>query len=28
VLVLLYFPLGVVGTLAQKGRLPRFLDWD
>ncbi|MGX1099726.1 branched-chain amino acid ABC transporter permease [Amorphus sp. MBR-141] len=28
VLALLYFPLGVVGTLAQKGRLPRFLDWD
>jgi len=28
VLVLLFFPLGVVGTLAQKGRLPRFLDWD
>lgn len=28
VLVLLYFPLGVVGTLAQKGRLPRFLNWD
>lgn len=27
-IVLLYFPLGVIGTLAQKGRLPRFLDWD
>lgn len=28
VLVLLYFPLGIVGTLAQKNRLPRILDWD
>lgn len=28
VLALLYFPNGLVGTLALKGRLPRFLDWD
>lgn len=28
VIVLLYFPNGIVGTLAQKRRLPRFLDWD
>jgi branched-chain amino acid transport system permease protein len=28
VLALLYFPNGVVGTLARKKRLPRFLDWD
>lgn len=27
-LTLMFFPLGVVGTLAKKGRLPRFLDWD
>ena len=27
-LVLLYFPNGVVGSLARAGRLPRFLDWD
>ena len=27
-LTLLYFPLGVVGTLARKKMLPRFLDWD
>jgi hypothetical protein len=26
--VLLFFPLGVVGTLREKGRLPAFLDWD
>jgi branched-chain amino acid transport system permease protein len=26
--VLLFFPLGVVGTLREKGRLPSFLDWD
>jgi branched-chain amino acid transport system permease protein len=26
--VLLFFPLGVVGTLRDKGRLPSFLDWD
>jgi branched-chain amino acid transport system permease protein len=25
---LLFFPLGVVGTLRDKGRLPRALDWD
>ena len=25
---LMFFPLGIVGTLAKKGRLPRFLDWD
>ena len=25
---LLFFPLGIVGTLRQKGRLPRVLDWD
>ena len=22
------FPLGLVGTLAAKGKLPRFLNWD
>jgi len=27
-LVLLFFPNGIVGTLRSKGRLPRFLDWD
>ncbi|MGQ7793876.1 branched-chain amino acid ABC transporter permease [Faunimonas sp. B44] len=27
-LVLMYFPNGIVGTLRQKKRLPRFLDWD
>jgi branched-chain amino acid transport system permease protein len=27
-LTLMFFPLGIVGTLAKKGRLPRFLDWD
>jgi branched-chain amino acid transport system permease protein len=26
--VLLFFPLGVVGTLRDRGRLPSFLDWD
>jgi branched-chain amino acid transport system permease protein len=26
--VLMFFPLGIVGTLAKKGKLPRFLDWD
>jgi branched-chain amino acid transport system permease protein len=26
--VLLFFPLGVVGTLRDRGRLPGFLDWD
>ena len=25
---LLFFPLGVVGTLREKRRLPRILDWD
>jgi branched-chain amino acid transport system permease protein len=25
---LMFFPHGIVGTLAKKGRLPRFLDWD
>lgn len=28
VLVLIFFPLGIVGTLAQKRRLPRWLNWD
>ena len=28
VAVLLFFPLGVVGTLRKMGRLPAFLDWD
>lgn len=27
-LVLMYFPHGVVGSLARAGKLPRFLDWD
>lgn len=27
-LTLMLFPLGIVGTLAKKGKLPRFLDWD
>lgn len=26
--VLIFFPLGVVGSLRQRGRLPAFLDWD
>jgi branched-chain amino acid transport system permease protein len=26
--VLLFFPMGVVGTLRDRGRLPAFLDWD
>jgi len=26
--VLLYFPSGLVGSLARTGRLPRFLNWD
>ncbi|MBV6656633.1 MAG: branched-chain amino acid ABC transporter permease [Devosiaceae bacterium] len=26
--VLLFFPLGVVGTLAKAGKLPRILNWD
>jgi branched-chain amino acid transport system permease protein len=25
---LMFFPLGVIGTLARKGRLPRILNWD
>lgn len=25
---LMFFPLGLVGTLARKGKLPRFLNWD
>ena len=28
VLTLMYFPNGIVGTLARKRKLPRFLDWD
>ncbi len=28
VTVLLFFPLGIVGTLRQKQLLPAFLDWD
>lgn len=28
VLVLLFFPAGIVGTLKERGRLPRFLDWE
>jgi branched-chain amino acid transport system permease protein len=27
-LVLMFFPHGLVGSLAKAGRLPRFLDWD
>lgn len=27
-LVLLFFPLGIVGTLKERGKLPIFLDWD
>ncbi|HSL25817.1 MAG TPA: branched-chain amino acid ABC transporter permease, partial [Acidimicrobiia bacterium] len=26
--VLLFFPQGIVGTLRDRGRLPGFLDWD
>lgn len=26
--VLLFFPLGIVGSLKEAGRLPAFLDWD
>jgi branched-chain amino acid transport system permease protein len=26
--VLMFFPHGLVGSLAKAGRLPRFLDWD
>jgi branched-chain amino acid transport system permease protein len=25
---LMFFPLGIVGTLAQMGKLPRVLNWD
>ena len=28
VLTLMFFPNGIVGTLAQKKKLPRFLNWD
>jgi branched-chain amino acid transport system permease protein len=28
VLTLMYFPNGIVGTLARKNKLPRFLNWD
>ncbi|WP_299908412.1 branched-chain amino acid ABC transporter permease [uncultured Paracoccus sp.] len=28
ILVLMFFPLGIVGTLAKSGRLPRLLNWD
>jgi hypothetical protein len=24
----MFFPNGIVGTLAQKKKLPRFLNWD
>lgn len=27
-LTLLFFPLGIVGTLAKAGKLPRILNWD
>ena len=27
-LTLMYFPNGIVGTLARKRKLPRFLNWD
>jgi hypothetical protein len=27
-LVLLFFPDGLVGSLRSRGRLPSFLDWD
>ena len=27
-LVLIFFPLGIVGTLRERGKLPPFLDWD
>ena len=27
-LTLIFFPLGIVGTLAQRGKLPRLLNWD
>jgi branched-chain amino acid transport system permease protein len=28
VAVLMFFPEGIVGTLKNNNRLPRFLDWD
>jgi branched-chain amino acid transport system permease protein len=28
VLVLLFFPQGIVGTLNERGKLPQILDWD
>jgi branched-chain amino acid transport system permease protein len=28
ILVLVFFPEGIIGTLGKKGRLPRMLDWD
>jgi len=28
VLTLMFFPNGIVGTLAQRRKLPRFLNWD
>lgn len=28
IVVLLFFPLGIVGSLRQRRRLPGFLDWD
>ncbi|MFN2198191.1 MAG: branched-chain amino acid ABC transporter permease [Anaerolineales bacterium] len=27
-IVLIFFPLGIVGTLREHGKLPAFLDWD
>jgi branched-chain amino acid transport system permease protein len=26
--VLIFFPEGIIGTLKKNGRLPRMLDWD
>jgi hypothetical protein len=26
--VLMFFPEGIIGTLKQKGWLPKILDWD
>jgi branched-chain amino acid transport system permease protein len=28
VVVLIFFPEGIVGTLKRRGRLPKLLDWD
>ncbi|ADZ69469.1 branched-chain amino acid ABC transporter permease [Polymorphum gilvum] len=28
VIALMFFPAGIVGTLAKAGKLPRFLNWD